>query len=170
MPRPNTNEYGPFYKTYIDHTKGHDYTELVQQHNDRIVQAWSAVPIQKVDFAYAPGKWTVRQMLQHVIDTERILAYRALAISREEPHAIAGFDENKYAAIATASDRNWDEMILEWQVVRQSTNMLFASFTKGQIQNMGVASDNPISVNALGFIIIGHALHHLGVLHERYSL
>ena len=109
-------------------------------------------------------------MFQHVIDTERIFAYRAVAIARKEPNPIPGFDENAYAKNATATHRNWKDMLAEWKMVRQSTNMLFNSFTEEDLKQKGIASENPMSVNALSFIIFGHALHHLHVLKERYSI
>ena len=170
MPRPSATEYGAFYQTYINYTSGKDYSILVQQYNERIIEAWNAIPTEKINFAYAPDKWTIKQMLQHVIDTERIFAYRALVIARKEPAALLGFDENEYAKNATASHRNWKEMIAEWKILRQSTNILFGSFTEEDLKQKGTASNLPISVNALGFIIFGHALHHLHVLKERYSI
>jgi uncharacterized damage-inducible protein DinB len=170
MPRPSATEYGAFHQTYINYTTGKDYAILVQQYNERIIEDWNAIPIDKINFAYAPDKWTIKQMLQHVIDTERIFAYRALAIARKEPAALLGFDENEYAKNATASHRNWEEMIAEWRTLRQSTNILFGSFTEEDLKQKGTASNQPISVNALGFIIFGHALHHLHVLKERYSI
>jgi hypothetical protein len=170
MPRPSATEYGSFHQTYLNYTSGKDYSILVQQYNERIIEAWNAIPTEKINFAYAPDKWTIKQMLQHVIDTERIFAYRALAIARREPAALLGFDENEYAKNATASHRNWKEMIAEWKMVRQSTNILFGSFTEEDLKQKGTASNLPISVNALGFIIFGHALHHLHVLKERYSI
>jgi hypothetical protein len=170
MARPSATEYGSFHQTYINYTSGKDYSILVQQYQERIVESWNAIPTEKINFAYAPDKWTIKQMLQHVIDTERIFAYRALAIARKEPAALLGFDENEYAKNATAAHRNWKEMIAEWKTVRQSTNILFASFTEEDLKQKGTASGLPISVNALGFIIFGHALHHLHVLKERYSI
>ena len=170
MARPSATEYGSFHQTYINYTSGKDYSILVQQYQERIVESWNAIPTEKINFAYAPDKWTIKQMLQHVIDTERIFAYRALAIARKEPASLIGFDENEYAKNATAAHRNWKEMIAEWKTVRQSTNMLFASFTEEDLKQKGTASDSPISVNAIGFIIFGHALHHLHVLKERYSI
>ncbi len=170
MPRPSATEYASFHQTYINYTSGKDYSILLQQYNDRIIDAWNAIPTEKINFAYAPDKWTIKQMLQHVIDTERIFAYRALAIARKEPAGLLGFNENEYAKNATATHRNWKEMIAEWKIVRQSTNMLFASFTEEDLKQKGTASDLPISVNAIGFIIFGHALHHLHVLKERYSI
>ena len=127
MARPSATEYGSFHQTYINYTSGKDYSILVQQYQERIVESWNAIPTEKINFAYAPDKWTIKQMLQHVIDTERIFAYRALAIARKEPAALLGFDENEYAKNATAAHRNWKEMIAEWKTERQSTNILFAS-------------------------------------------
>jgi len=170
MSRPNKTEYGSFYQNYINYTSGKDYAILVQQYNQRIIDFWDAIPVEKINYAYAHGKWTIKQMFQHVIDTERIFAYRALAISRKDQTPLPGFDENEYASNATAANRNWKDMLVEWRVVRQSTNLLFASFTEDQMKSLGTASDNTISVNALGFIIFGHALHHLHILKERYAI
>jgi uncharacterized damage-inducible protein DinB len=170
MPRPSATEYGSFHQTYINYTSGKDYSILVQQYNDRIIDAWNAIPTEKINFAYAPDKWTIKQMLQHVIDTERIFAYRALSIARGEATPLLGFDENAYAQQGKAVHRNWKEMIAEWKIVRQSTNMLFASFNEEDLKQKGTASNLPLSVNATGFIIFGHALHHLHVLKERYGI
>jgi hypothetical protein len=170
MSRPSATEYSSFYQSYVNYTSGKDYSILVQQYHDRITESWSAIPAEKANYAYAEDKWTIKQMLQHVIDTERIFAYRALSIARKEPAALLGFDENEYAKNGTGANRNWKDMLTEWRVVRQSTNLLFASFTEEQNKNMGTASGQPISVNALGFIIFGHALHHLHILKERYDI
>jgi hypothetical protein len=170
MSRPSAKEYGAPHQNYINYTSGKDYGILVQQYHERITESWAAIPVEKINYAYGPDKWTIKQMFQHVIDTERIFAYRALSIARKEPSTLLGFDENEYAKNATATNRNWKDMLIEWRVVRQSTNLLFASFTEDQIKAMGTASGHPVSVNALGFIIFGHALHHLHVLKERYGI
>ena len=102
MSRPSAKEYGAPHQVYINYTSGKDYSILVQQYQERITESWSAVPIEKTNFAYGPDKWTIKQMLQHVIDTERIFAYRALIIARQEPAALLGFDENEYAKNGTA--------------------------------------------------------------------
>ena len=99
MPRPSTTEYGAYYQTYLNYTSGKDYSILLQQYNDRIIDAWNAIPTEKINFAYAPDKWTIKQMLQHVIDTERIFAYHAVAIARKEPNPIPGFDEAVYSRV-----------------------------------------------------------------------
>lgn len=170
MSQPNINEYGSFYQTYINYTNGKNYNDLVDQYHQQLIDIWCSITIEKINYKYAPEKWSIKQMFQHVIDTERIFAYRALAVSRKEPFPIAGFDENEYARNATAENRNWKDMLDEWKFVRQSTNLLFNSFTDEQMQNMGTASNSPISVNALGFIIFGHALHHINILKERYGI
>ena len=170
MPRPSATEYGSFYQTYINYTSGKDYSILVQQYHERITESWSVIPAEKANYAYAEDKWTIKQMFQHVIDTERIFAYRALSIARKEPAALLGFDENEYAKNGNAANRQWKDMLTEWRVVRQSTNLLFSSFTEEQMKSLGTASGHPISVNALGFIIFGHALHHLHILKERYGM
>ena len=170
MPRPSASEYAPFYQTYVNYTSGKDYSILVQQYNERLIDSWTAVPIEKIKYSYAPDKWTIQQMFQHVIDTERIFAYRALAIARKESIALPGFDENAYAKNATAAHRQWKDMLVEWKVLRQSTNLMFASFTEEDLKQKGTASGNTISVNALGFIIFGHTLHHLHILKEKYDI
>lgn len=170
MSRPSASEYAPFHQTYINYTSGKDYSILVQQYNERLIDSWTAVPIEKIKYSYAPDKWTIQQMFQHVIDTERIFAYRALAIARKESIALPGFDENAYAKNATAAHRQWKDMLVEWKVLRQSTNLMFASFTEEDLKQKGTASGNTISVNALGFIIFGHTLHHLHILKEKYDI
>jgi hypothetical protein len=170
MARPSAKEYSSFNQTYINYTSGKDYSILVQQYHERITESWAAIPAERTNYKYAEDKWTIKQMFQHVIDTERIFAYRALAISRKEPAGLLGFDENEYAKNATAENRSWKDMLTEWRVVRQSTNLLFTSFTDDQIKTIGNANGHPLSVNAIGFIIFGHALHHLHILKERYEV
>jgi hypothetical protein len=109
-------------------------------------------------------------MFQHVIDTERIFAYRALAIARRDTTSLPSFEENDYAKNATAATRNWKDMLIEWRMIRQSTNMLFSSFTEEDMKQKGTVGGNTLSANALGFIIFGHALHHLHILKERYDI
>ena len=170
MSRPSTTEYAPFFQTYINYTSGKDYEILVKQYHDRLVDSWNAIPTEKIKYAYGPDKWTIQQMFQHVIDTERIFAYRALAIARQDKTALPGFDENSYASNADASLRNWKDMLIEWRTVRQATNLLFASFTPDQLKTRGNCNGHDVTVNALGFILFGHALHHLHVLKERYDV
>ena len=102
MPRPSATEYSASHQTYINYTSGKEYSILVQQYQDRIIESWNAIPLEKINFAYAPDKWTIKQMLQHVIDTERIFAYRALSIARKEP--------------ATRISPRYPEIIKPWSI------------------------------------------------------
>ncbi len=120
------------------------------------------------DRVYAPGKWTAREVLQHCIDTERILAYRALRFSRNDRTPLAGFDENLFAQNTTAGSRTIDNLLQEFRLVRQSTIMLFESFDDNMMVRTGVSNHKTLSVLALGFAIAGHAAHHSGILQERY--
>ena len=120
--------------------------------------------------AYAEGKWTLKEMLQHIIDTERIFAYRALAIARKETATLPGFDENLYADNSNANSRTWDNLTQEIKAVRNSTKILFESFTEEMLQNNGNFSSSNGSANTLGFIIVGHVYHHIKIAKERYLL
>jgi hypothetical protein len=117
---------------------------------------------------YEPNKWTIHQILQHVIDTERIFSYRALRFARNDQTPLAGFDENTYSIESQASTRNLDELISEFEIVRRSNIALFKSFNDTQLIASGVANGNACSVLALGFMMAGHWLHHLKVIEERY--
>lgn len=119
-------------------------------------------------YKYSRDKWTVKEILQHVIDTERIFAYRTLAISRKESATLPSFDENKYAENALANRRPWKELTEEFQSVRQSTILLFHSLPPGTLEQIGKVSDYQMSVLALGFTIAGHVAHHMNIIRERY--
>jgi hypothetical protein len=120
------------------------------------------------DSVYAPGKWTVKDILQHMIDTERIFAYRALRIGRSDKTPLPGFEEDFYASHTTAAKRSVDELLEEYAVVRQATILLFRSFSDQMLQNEGTSSGTAISALAIGFTIAGHVIHHVNVLRERY--
>ena len=152
MSRPKQEEYTSFFSNYINLTTGNNYNELIKNHDEIICDFWTKIPFEKWMYSYADHKWSIKQLFQHVIDTERILAFRALSIARKEPHPLMSFNENEYAKNATAVHRNWKEMIAEWKAVRQSTNFLFNSFTEEDLKQKGIASNNPMSVNALSFI------------------
>ncbi len=127
-----------------------------------------SIPVEKADYAYAEGKWTLKELLQHCIDTERIMVYRALCIARGEKQSLPGFDENSYAAASNANIRTWEGLVEEMQLVRKSTILMFDSFNEEQLQQRGSANNHPITCNALGFIIAGHFLHHERIVKERY--
>jgi hypothetical protein len=107
-------------------------------------------------------------MLQHIIDTERVFAYRGLCFARKDKTPLPGFDENLYADNASASKRDWPVMIAELKAVRRSSELLFGSFNKAQLNSIGIASNKPFNVLAIGFILVGHVKHHMNVVKDRY--
>lgn len=135
----------------------HDFIRFVQN-----------LPMDKFDYRYAEGKWTIKEIIQHIIDTERILAYRALRISRNDSTPLPGFDENSYAVNTPANTRSLQDLLTELSAVRHSNLLLFKSFSEEQLLSKGIASDQPISVRAIGFMIIGHQKHHQNVFLEKY--
>jgi hypothetical protein len=171
MPQPTSNEYAPFYQTYINHTQSFfSVTEALHASHNQLKEFLLDFPEKDSLYSYAPGKWTIKEVVQHLIDTERIMSYRALCIARGETTSLPGFDENLYAAESGANYRRWEHLVEEFLYLRQSTLHLFRSLNSTQLQREGTANQNKITPNALGFIIAGHALHHLSVIKERYLL
>jgi len=117
---------------------------------------------------YAPGKWTIKDILQHIIDTERIFAYRALRFARFDDTVLSGFNENEYAEKAFANQRSIEELLIEFDIVRKSTQVLFESFNPKCLHQNGQTFMGDISVLAIGYTVVGHGIHHLNVIKERY--
>ncbi|TDW51417.1 DinB family protein [Flavobacterium sp. 270] len=135
----------------------HDFIRFVQN-----------IPMDKFDYRYAEGKWTIKDIIQHVIDTERIFAYRALRFSRNDKTPLPSFEENDYADNTESSKRSIQDLLTEFSAVRHSNLLFYKSLSEEQLKRIGTASNNPISVRALGFVLIGHQKHHQKVFQERY--
>ena len=162
------NEYSEFVATYI---KALDDVHLVEELEISLhdfIKFVQNIPMDKFDYRYAEGKWTIKDIIQHIIDTERIFGYRALRISRNDKTPLPGFDENEYVENTNANNRGLQELLTEFSAVRHSNLLLFKSFSEEQLTRMGIASNHPISVRAIGFMIIGHQKHHQNVFQERY--
>ncbi|MBK8659087.1 MAG: DinB family protein [Bacteroidetes bacterium] len=168
MTKPTAGEYAPYYGTYIDRVQNDNLLEALHQHTDEFIEFICRIPAHKGDYAYATGKWTVKEVLLHIIDAERIFAYRALRFGRNDQTELPGFEENDYVPYSNAAARSLLSLQEEFAAVRQATLTLFRSFDESAWMRSGVASKNPMSVRALGFVIIGHAEHHRKVLEERY--
>lgn len=169
MARPLPGEYGSFYKGYIDLVKGEDAVSVLEQSYEPL-QSWLS-SLENVDMkhSYGPGKWTIAQVLQHMIDTERVFSYRAMCIGRGEQQPLPGFDENAYAKAAPAAGRKWKGLAEELITLRKASIILFRSLEKeGRLNNVGTASGISITVNALGFILVGHILHHAKIISAKY--
>lgn len=157
-----------FYKGYIQQAADLSLVSALEESlkalQEMDIERWSA----KDGYSYFPGKWTLNELLQHVIDTERVMSYRALAFARGEQQALPGYDENLWAANCEADRHSIQDLLEELMALRKSTIRLFRSFSESALQRSGIANDSRIDVLALGFIIVGHEKHHLKVAEEYY--
>jgi uncharacterized damage-inducible protein DinB len=158
----------PFFKGYVKLVEHPDVLQAMRISGYRTMEMIHSIPEAKSDFRYAEGKWTIREVLCHMIDAERIFAYRALRFARNDKTQLSGFDEVAYAPYLNASGRNLRQIGDEMQHLRTTSVDLFDSFTEEMLKRKGVAGNNELSVEALGFIIAGHETHHCKVLKERY--
>jgi uncharacterized damage-inducible protein DinB len=168
MKRPDLARVPQFYHKYINLVPGDDLNALLQENKRVIGDFLAAIPEEKWSFRYAEGKWSIRELVQHLIDSERIFAYRALCIARGETASLPGFDENNYAALSNADARNKKSLLQELYTVQSATALLFQSFDEEQLERTGTANNKPMQVRTIGFIAVGHMLHHKNVLQERY--
>ncbi len=168
--RPTEQDFAPFYKTYIDKVEGENLQKIVTKYANEFNAFVEAIAEEKEDYKYAPEKWTVKNVLLHIIDVERIFAYRALRFARFDASPLNGFDEDEYALHSFVEQRTLTSIKNEFLAVRKATDLLLLSFTEEQLKQKGVANNYGITVNALAFIIYGHALHHINVLKEKYGV
>lgn len=164
----NTNEYSQFNATYIKTVENVELIEELEISLHDFIKFVQNIPMDKFDYRYQNGKWTIKEIIQHIIDAERIFAYRALRISRNDKTPLPGFEEDDYILNTNAIERSIQGLLTEFSAIRHSNIMLFKSFTKEQLLRIGTASNHSISVRAIGFIIIGHQKHHHRIFQERY--
>jgi len=155
-------------KANIEEVEDIELIDALEKYGKNFLLPERAKLIQLGDKVYAPGKWTVKDILQHFIDTERIQSYRVLRFARNDKTLLPGFEENEYAATANASHRDLNELLEEFYTVRDSTTRLFKSFSDETLMKTGKLPSGDISVLAMGFAITGHAIHHIKVIKEKY--
>lgn len=168
MKRPQPSEYFEFYHGYISLVKNENIISELEEQLLQLQVLLSLVSADKEEFAYAEGKWTIKQVVGHIIDTERIMAYRALRISRKDKTELSGFDEDFFVANSNFNSRSLYDLVHEFSLVRESNIALFKSFTEEMVSEMGSANGKAISVRALLFIIVGHTQHHMNVIKSKY--
>lgn len=164
----DSSEYHPYYELYLSKCPFNDILSGLQQSKDQFETFLKSIPAEKQLYKYASDKWTIKEVLVHIIDTERIFAYRALRIARRDVTALPGFDQDEYVLNSDANSRNFEDLISEFVSVRLSTVSLFNSFSEEDLLQKGIASNSPISVRALGYILIGHQNHHQEIIEKRY--
>lgn len=155
-------------ENYINEAGNEDLKSSFKNQIAEAEKLFQSIDEEKSKYKYAEGKWTLKEVLQHLIDAERVFAYRALAFARKDATTLPSFNENDYANNSNANDRNWKDLISEFFSLRQSTEYLFDSFSEEALKTIGKASSYTIGVNTLGFVIIGHVNHHLTIIKERY--
>ena len=169
IPRPSASEYPVYFDRYISKVPSEgDVLDLLRSQVRETSSLVAALNEEQAEFRYAEGKWSVKQLVGHVADTERVMSYRALCFARGETQPLPGFDENQFVANAKFDARTTADLLEEFRALRDSTVRLFASFDEEEVTRRGIASGKEISVGALVYVVAGHEIHHQGVLRERY--
>lgn len=166
--RPAKGDYAEYYQPYIDETVGDDIFRILIEQNLESQNVLNSFSESKGNYSYADGKWTVKEVIGHMMDVERIFAYRAFAIARGETKPLPGMDQDLYVKNGYFAKRHLFDLIYEYRLLRESNILLFGSFDKSVLQNRGIASGYEVTVLALLFITAGHEKHHFKFLLERY--
>ncbi|MET6990512.1 DinB family protein [Sediminicola arcticus] len=164
----STTDYNAYYKPYIEALGDIELMDALKTGMDQFVLQIKNIPEAKLTYAYGVGKWTILEVLVHLIDTERIFQYRALRFYRNDKTPLPGFDQDEYVLASNANDRTKESIIKEYLALRQSTIALFETFEEEALKRIGMASSAKMSVGAAGLIISGHQKHHLSILENRY--
>ncbi|MGV8945036.1 MAG: DinB family protein [Lutibacter sp.] len=162
------NEYNPHYKQYILELGDVNLFETLIASSEDLLKMVKDLPEEKLTYRYDEGKWSIKEIVQHLIDTERIMSYRALRFSRNDATELQGFNENWYVENSNGNDRNFKDLLDEFTCTRRASISLFKSFTNEMLTLSGTANGSDMTVRALGFIIAGHQMHHLKIIKERY--
>ena len=166
--KPLDHEYAKFYKGYIDLVAETDAISALENSSNTLLNLLRGLQEPTGNYRYAPEKWSVKELVQHLIDSEIVFSYRALSIARGEKNKLPGFEQNEYVTESKADYSSLAEIINLFESVRKTTILLFKSFPSSTYENVGNANDNTVSVRALAFIIAGHCNHHTSILKERY--
>jgi hypothetical protein len=170
MSRPIETEYAPFYQSYVSHVSEDDILPAMRSQIDAVDVLLDRVAPERETYAYAEGKWSIRQIVGHLIDGERVFGYRALCIARGEMQNLPGFDENAYMPNAPYEHVELEDLLSEFRLVRLSNIAMLRTLDETAWMRMGMANGAPVSVRALAYIMVGHVRHHLGVLRDRYQI
>lgn len=167
--KPREGEYNPYAIIYIKLLPDDDLVlKYLKENFEKIKEFTQSLPADKLTYRYAENKWTIREILVHIMDDERIYAYRALRIARNDKTPLPGFEQDDYVPFSKANQRSLASIFKEYKTVRRATLSLFTSFNHEDHLKIGTANDHPVSVRAMAYHITGHELHHLNIIKERY--
>ncbi len=161
-------EFQKYIQRYLDLIPSENWLEEMKKMGEKTVSLYSFLAEEQSNFAYAEGKWTLKELLQHLIDAERIFAYRALRFARKDKTDLPGWDEETYAKHYFSTERSLQSLIDEFETVRKSSSLFFENLNVIQLSGTGIANGNEISVETIGKLIVGHTIHHLNIIEERY--
>ncbi len=170
IPRPAADEHAPYYQRYIALVPDGDLLASLERRGRETAAMLRQVPAARTHFRYQPEKWSVLEVIGHVVDTERVFSYRGLSFSRGDTTALPSFDENAWVPGSGADDRALESLVAEFEAVRAATVALFGGMTAEQVARRGTASGKPMSARAAAWVIAGHERHHVALLHERYGI
>jgi hypothetical protein len=159
---------GGSFLNYINKAADIEVLAAIRQNTKTFMQFLEHIPAEKREHAYAEGKWTIKEGLQHIIDAERVFAYRALRMGRMDATPLPGFDENSWAAAANKISRNWADLVDEFTALRASNELLFSNLGEEELRFTGMASNLPVNALAMGYVMAGHVQHHIDIIRERY--
>ncbi|MBU2912493.1 DinB family protein [Reichenbachiella agariperforans] len=169
--KPTNDEYGAFYQGYIDHViEEVDILGTLKNQRDEWVKCYESLDEEKWNYAYAEGKWTMKQLLRHVIDTERVFGYRAMCISRGDQTPLPGFEQDDYIIGAEDDVNTSQDLLTEFIQVRNANMSMIQNLTKNQLQKTGTASGQKTSSRAIVYILAGHMSHHMNIIKNRYNV
>ena len=169
MTRPQPSEYHSFYNGYIQLVPDGNFLQLLKENTLEVKSFFSSLKKEKHDYRYQPGKWSIKQIILHMADTERVFSYRALTIARGDVNAnLPNMDENLFAAHASVAGRTVEDLLYEWSVVREATTLLFGYMGEEQSATHGKVLGHVITPRAVGYIIVGHVMHHINVVKQKY--
>ncbi|MEZ4918461.1 MAG: DinB family protein [Saprospiraceae bacterium] len=171
MNYPEKSEYNPYFQTYLKLVPKRDFLTLLNENTQETVDFYTQLPLEKHNYKYAEDKWTIKEVLMHVIDTERVFAYRALVCLRGDNSTVLhDMDEGLYASHTDVTSRSLNNLVEEFIAVRKNTRFLFQNATEEQSKFPGNGLNQPFTARALGHIMIGHNTHHMNVIRNRYFL
>jgi hypothetical protein len=166
--RPCPGDYSTYYETYIKLIEGEDILKILNDQSKRTQDILNSFSEHRGNYRYAEGKWTVKEVVGHLLDTERVFAYRALCIARGEKKSLPGFDQDDYVKEGNFNRRELFDLNYEFRLLRESNLLLFRTFTPDMLKLKGFANESSVTVLAILFMIAGHEKHHMNVLREKY--
>ncbi|PQA90002.1 DNA damage-inducible protein DinB [Chryseobacterium shigense] len=162
------SDFQKYVQRYLDKIPSEDWIGELKRSGEKTLEVYSAITEEQSLFAYAEGKWTLKELLLHLSDTERIFQYRILAFARGEKAELPGFDEENYAAASFANHRSLESLLEEYKLIRRSSQILLETIEPSVLKNTGIANGNPLAVETIGKLLVGHNYHHLSIIEERY--